>query len=1012
MKGAFLTVFFVFVQNYLFGQYRFSYLDIDDGLIENSVNDIFQDSEGYLWFATQDGISRYDGYTFKNYTFFGEDEKSLSDNFLWGIQEDSLGFIWACSRNGLNRIDKKTGNCTRFFRNPNSGILGGNQTTSQQIYGKKNYVIFSDKLYQIDISNSYKNTDITLNKNRRVDNIKEVLFGFVKDDFGDRLYGISEKGLINIQDTSRIEFPKGTKPQKRNFYSNAQDSKGTLWITNTTELFFLTMGSDKLEKWEYDFDNASIGDITFSADEMWIATTKGLVVFKDGKFHKRVVKGIKDQQGLSSSYCSSLSLDRTGKMWIGTAGNGINIYDPKKDQFKFLGSTFFGNDYIVRGIAEDKKDRLFISTDVGLFYSEYVKKDLLTAFQFIGDALSSPRSVQPDLLLGKTTKIGIAPNNDIIVGTTGLDLIILDQNLQLKKEVLLNKEHQKTNVVSDVLITNNSIWVASYWGVYQLDFNYEVINDYRPDNESGLQTNYFLKVSEDADNRIWVGSNRGISYLDTNENKFINLNYNPKDLSQSPGFNFISGFVDLGDGNLWISTYGGGVSKFDKKQKVFTHFILENGLPNNVCNGILADSEQNLWISTNRGISKLNTTNETITNYYTEDGLHSKEFNLNANYKNDHDELFFGTSKGVVCFNPKDIIEDEYIPQIAITGLDINYKSELERLKNNSLIDLYPEDKTITIHFAGFNYSSSSNVSYKYQLEGYHEDWIVEKKGNLHTTYTNLSAGEYTFKVMCSNTSGIFSGRPKEFKIRVHPPFYKTGWFITLVIIVSIAIVVLSVRFFYQQKLKKEYRALEIKQKIQDEKERISRELHDNIGAQMTYLISSIDYEGYKAKDQSKFDELGDKARNVMTMLRQTIWIMNKEEILGQELKQKIQDYLMKMFGPLPIQSHTEYECDQEVKIPPTMVNNLFRIVQETVNNTIKHSQASTFTLLLKIEKDYIYIVANDDGKGIGEIADLNDHFGLRNMHTRARELGGTMVIKSGRGVKGTTLEFSIPLQN
>ena len=350
----------------------------------------------------------------------------------------------------------------------------------------------------------------------------------------------------------------------------------------------------------------------------------------------------------------------------------------------------------------------------------------------------------------------------------------------------------------------------------------------------------------------------------------------------------------------------------------------------------------------------------------------------------------------MVIFQPEDITITKDFAPIVFTGLDINYKKSKDRLTAD-VINLYPEDKSVTIYFAGLNYSNSSKIRYRYLLKGYNNSWV--ETDNLSASYTSLPNGEFTFLVNVSNQDGIWSETPKEVKIIVHPPFYKTWWLLLMAALIILFITILVIRYFSQRKIKKRLNELKIQQQIHQEKQRISRDLHDNIGAQITYLISSIDQEAYRAGErQSVFEGLSDKARNVMTQLRQTLWVISKEEISIEDFADKIRDYSTRILSVSDINCYVSYQTDKLYHLSPIVVSNLFRIIQEAQNNVVKHAQAKEVKIDLSLNDDWITLKIMDDGKGIANKEQLDDHFGLKNMKDRATELGGNINILANNG--------------
>ncbi len=999
-----LIILLLFIPLFNFGQHRFSYIDIEDDLTENSVTEIFQDSEGYLWFATQDGISQYDGYQFKNYNISNNDSLSLSDNYLWGFIEDSLGFLWVCSRNGLNRIDKKTGKTIQFFIN-SSGSNGENQVADIAIYQGDLFALISGKICKIYIKQDYVNRINYIVENDIIETGSDTIYAFYKD--GENIFFLQSDGLFNFTTKELMPISEFQKGITHTFFK-ATRRKELLWFTNGKKLYAYNSKTQQINSFRYDFEGATMYDLLTVKNELWVATDNGIFIFDDNKLIHHITKNQSNESGISSNIVAALAQDKTGKIWVGTSGNGINVYNPNRDKFKYLSKETLGGDYIIRSIVQTKNNQLIVCTSNKVIVLELY--DITsTQSKFASDNV---KSIQELKVKGHQnivpTKVFLGLNGDILLGTKGNDIIVLDKYFKFKKKVTLNIEQQPTNVVSDIILTQkDEFWVATYYGIYVLDKAYDLIQVFSPD-EKGLTTNYFLSVFEDTENEIWLGSNKGVYKYNETTNKFINYSYQKNNLQESPGFNFVCGFTDFGDGNLWMATYGGGLSKMDKKKGTFRHFTTENGLANNVCNGLLSDQTKNIWLNTNKGISRFNSKTEKFINYTKSDGLDFNEFNLNSFYKNEEGEMFFGTPIGLVIFNPEDIKISNYQPPVIISRVDVNYKNESQRLQNNH-IDIYSKDKVLTIHYVGLNFSNSPKIKYKYRLVGYDEVWV--ETNELKANYTSLPDGEFTFAINTTNADGIWNETPKEIVIVVHPPIYKTWWFISLSGLIVLVLVGLVIRYFAQRNIKKRLRELRVQQEIHHEKQRISRDLHDNIGAQITYLISSIDQEAYTSKQEDVvFDRLSDKARNVMSQLRQTIWVISKEAINLSDFAQKVRDYSTKMLSLAGINVFVQVNGNENSVLAPTIVSHLFRILQEAQNNIIKHAQASEVKIELSVQNNCIYLFIEDNGIGMGEIKTWDDHFGLKNMKDRVVEMKGNLTIgKTEEGI-GTRISIEVPI--
>jgi len=991
-------------------QYRFRHLDIEDGLSENAITDIFQDHHGYMWFATQDGLNKYDGYQFTNYSSSGKTGESLSDNFLWGIVEDEIGNIWCGSRYGLNKIDPVTGNISYYLQTEDALLMSQNQISSTAYLDGYVYACFQKQIAKIPVKES-ASLDLIIDSNYLLSHTSPK-YGLLTDPINHKVFAVGFDGIEDLGNGKKFAFDQPQDDRANAlFHSHFNSETNDNWFTNSQKVFSYHPGDEQVKTLNYDFNDAVIYDITFEAKDIWIATSNGIYILSDqGVLIDHITHKATSDYELSATPVECIFTDVQGSVWAGAAGKGLNQYNPRIEQFKFLDYNCFGQDEIVRSACRIDSS-LIVATSSGLFELALKKpEEGLTAFNFSNNGISSTTKIEfdgfPDVMFNHVHPL---KNGQIILGTKNHGILLTDQDLNLLQAIELECPNSSVNVITDVLeASSGNIWITSFQGCFEFTSEFEPVAQYSSrDSSSGLNVTYLLNIFESANKEIWLGSNLGIHRF--NGTSFKNYEFNVNQMDQGPGFNFISGFAEIEEGTLWIGTYGGGLSKMDLETESFRHFTTQNGLINNVVNGIQIGPDNQIWLSSNRGISSFNVETESFLNFTQANGVHFNEFNLNANYSWKGQELYFGTPKSLVVFNPLAISPSSFSPNVVITSFDINYENANERMLNNQ-VELYPGDDAISIHFAGLNFNSTSSTAYRFRLNGYKDEWVYPESNNLIASYTSLSSGSYEFEVQCTNDFGFWSKEIKQLRLVIHPPFYRTWWFLTLAIIGLLLIITLVIRYLSQVKMKKKLQAFKITEEVQKQKQKISRDLHDNIGAQITYLISSIDQESYKNPDEvATFDELGEKARNVMTELRQTIWVMNKDEISPREFEIKVQEYVAKILREHPMVPTVNLNLEGGTKLAPNLVSNLFRILQESLNNAVKHAAATQFIINLTAREDSFEMTLEDNGVGMGYEEIPDDHFGLKNMKFRVEEMNGIFEIKSPVQNSGTIIYLKIP---
>jgi signal transduction histidine kinase/streptogramin lyase len=773
-------------------------------------------------------------------------------------------------------------------------------------------------------------------------------------------------------------------------------------------VFSFNPKNEQMDSIDYDFGESIIYDLACRKNELWVASDHGVIVFIDGKYSSTIRKSKQFEDGLPTNFISSISIDQQGIIWLGTTSKGICVYRPKNEQFKFLGKETFGENTLVRSMVQDKYNRLFVCTDEEVEVLA-MKSPSLCKSQFASMGIDSKRSLSVKALkVGTPSKVALGHDGDILVGTSEGNILVYDKELGLKLSIALRGGPKSVNTVSDIILSGDGdFWISTYAGIFVLDENSRAISPFKP-HEKGLHTNYFLSVFEDISGDFWFGTNTGIYKYERAIDSFEWYKYQSNDMAQSPAFNFVGGFADLGDGYLWMATYGGGLSKLNIGSKTFEHFSIQNGLANAVLNALATDENGDFWLSTNKGISHFDRKSERFINYWKEDGLYFNEFVLNSLTKNSVGELFFGTPSGIVVFNPSHITHTKSSVPVYIEEVEINYQSETGLLQRSG-IRLSPKDKALTLHFSGLHFNRSPRIRYRFKLDGYDQDWIETDERS--TTYTSLPPGEFSFLLSTSNSEGRWTEDFLKLDLTVSPPFYQTWWFRLTSFVVFFALTIIIIVYMSQRKMRLRFEQLRTKQEIQQEKQRISRDLHDNIGAQITYLISSIEHESLNKKEESTFfTAISEKARNVMVQLRNTIWVLDRESIGLDDFIEKIYDYSNKVFSPTAI-SHEVISTNITMQnLSPVLVTNLFRILQETFTNIIKHSEATEVEINFSTQNDMIHIDVTDNGVGLDKIKmESLGKFGIRNMRDRAKEMGGSFTIyNSENGVKTS---IAVPAQ-
>jgi ligand-binding sensor domain-containing protein/class 3 adenylate cyclase/HD superfamily phosphodiesterase len=788
----------VFSQN---NSIRFTNLTLRDGLSQSTVNYILQDKSGFMWFCTQDGLNKYDGNSFKVYKHDPEDSTSLADNFINTLFEDAKGNLWIGAENGLNLLPKNSEKFKSF-----STKDGLENIAVKSIFQDSKGIIYigtEGGLHMFDSGNKkfqiYKSGDGFL--------FKGISIQCIFEDEGNLWIG-TDRGLYKINNagktTSFTQNISDNKSISNNYVlSITKDQDGNLWVgtanglnqfnpwTNTFKRYFSREGdplslSSNFVYYLYE-DKAGV---------LWIGTQGGGLNryekssdnFSRFQYHENLAGS------LINNIIFSIYEDRTGTVWIGT-NNGISKFDRNKQNFRHYrsipGSRYTSiNSNVVWSLFEDRNGNLWIGTDGGVNRMNRKTSQVKHFYPFqtkLTDRKKSAYAIHQDhkdvMWFGTDAGLGyLNPADEKFIFFKPASKN--DFNLSTARVYRILEDHKK------------NLWIGTKEGLYVISADRKDLKHYRYEsNKKGyLSNNVVRSILQDLNKNIWIGTNGG------GLNKVIwhgsdSISFSAYRSSENPGDisnNIVLSLNQDELGFIWLGTYGGGVNKFDPKKEEFVNYTEKNGLSNNVVYSVLTDERGQIWMSTNKGISRFNTKTKRFQNYYENDGLQSNEFNIGSFFKSNKGEMFFGGINGFNAFFPDQISKNNIPPQVVLTDLLIFSRSAVPGEKKSPLIKALQETQELTLthkqsvvtfEFAALHYSSPEKNEYAYMLEGFDDEWNFVKQRR-QATYTNLDPGSYVFRVIASNSDGVWNNEGASIMLTILPPFWKTWWFRILLIVV------------------------------------------------------------------------------------------------------------------------------------------------------------------------------------------------------------------------------------
>ncbi|MGL5316104.1 MAG: ligand-binding sensor domain-containing protein [Peptostreptococcaceae bacterium] len=763
---------------------QFSNITIDDGLAQGTVEVLFQDSNGYIWIGTNDGLNRYDGYNFKTYKYSEDGQTSIANNYILSIKEDKDKNIWVATINGLSKISSKDDSITNYFDSEEEGNLS-NYNTADILITKDNQILVGTA-DGLNLYNEDKDSFERILGNEG-DITSQDIYSLDEDEFGNiwvgTYYGLNKINLKTNKVEKFLNKENLNSISENTIYKVYCDEDGYVWVgTFNSGVNKINIRTNEITRY-YNIENnpdSLPGNyvrnmLRDSQGNVWICTDNGLAKFNEEEdTFTNYYKDLGNRYSLLNNAVYSIIQDKTGLIWVGTY-EGISIFNPNNNIEHYKNNpnddnSLSGN--AVHGIYEDKNGLLWVGTNTKGLNILNRQTDEVT------------RISKKDGLTNDTINCIVGDGDYVWVGTNdGINKININT-----KEI---KQYKTSDGILDIKVkkllidSKNNLWIGTPSGLNILDIAKDEVIDITSilSYNNGSTDTYVNTIYEDKEGNIWIGRiiDGGLSKIDIHNSSIVHYRKqtNSKDSISS---NSVKTITEDSNGNLWIGT-DYGLNKLDKKTSKFTRYTEKDGLPNNTIYGILEDDEKNIWVSTNNGIGKLDVNKNVFFNYNITDGLQSNEFNGGAEFKNSKGEFFFGGLNGLNIFNPSNMGK----------SLDINQKVvfeefNVEKKTYNDINDMKFKysDNSIGIKFFYPNFKDSKNTRYYYKIEGLDEEWNVTYNNEI--IYKNLMYGKYIFKIKAMNNNGIMS-EENSVSFTINPPILLSGWaFLFYALVISLII--------------------------------------------------------------------------------------------------------------------------------------------------------------------------------------------------------------------------------
>ena len=968
--------------------FNFKNITIEDGLSQSTVETIYQDSKGYIWIGTNDGLDRYNGYEFKHYKHDKYDKNSIANNYIVDIIEDKNGYIWVSTIGGLSRINPDKDEIKNYYSKEDSGNLS-NSNLWQLLCTKDNRLIAST----IDGLNVY---DEDKDKFTRIlykeGELPSQYIYSLEEDINGHIWVGTDNGLVELDKDLNIVKSYQDAIGDSDVYNVYDDSKGNIWVcTLDNGLFKINLDDKSVENYKNNNSKISIPSnnvrdiISDSEGKLWIATDKGLCTF-DYEREEFITYNKKSYQSNSliddEIFC--LLKDSSGLIWIGTY-SGISRFNPNSNFTHFKSDPYEDNSIsgnVIHGIYEDDDKTLWIGTNesgVNIINGESIKHLNKENSNLVSDLIEDITGFKNYIFIGTNEGLSVLVKND----KTAKNYTITNYT---------TKDGLPSNKIRSLFIDSKGyLWIGTNKGLAILDINNNKIIDitYILD-EMGVSDKFIRAVYEDSKGNYYIGCFLEGGLIKINPNtKEYKIYKNIENDDSSISNNSIRYINEDLYGNILVGT-SHGINILNLSTDKFNHYTEKDGLINNTIYGILVDKNNGIWMSTNAGISKLSTEDDTFKNFTITDGLQSNEFNGRSCFKSKDGNMYFGGINGFNVFNSQDIELSTFEPKVIFDNFEINGTNK----KDISNIKFKSNENNIKINFFTNDYKNTKTTQYYYKLEGLENEWNMTNSNSL--VFANLGSGDYTLKIKTITQHGVMSDE-SSVHFTINPPIWRSNYAICIYLIL---IIISILRYMHKvntldrlvnertNKLRKEMekneqlfkKVLSLEQNKNNYFVNLSHELRTplNVLSSINQLIKEFTKKDNFITPEKLSYYMGIMDRNCSrllslinnlidhTKIENNSYIINKKDedivYLVEETVLDMKDYIEEKGLELI------FDTDVEEKVIRCDKVDIERCIINLVGNAVKFTpEGGLIEVLLQDLDDKVKIIVKDNGIGISE---------------------------------------------
>jgi signal transduction histidine kinase/ligand-binding sensor domain-containing protein len=1015
-KTTYLLISFFFLsESYILSQqpgeqYTFKHLTIENGLAQNIAYHFLQDSYGYVWIGTQNGLTMFDG---TNAITFKHDEQksnSIASNFITRIVEDADHQVWIGNEKGIDLFNRRDNTFSHYGVSRSNGVM---DNTYSVVLG----FVLPTELWFID----------TKTKSIRAFNTKTKTSQFICDmnEVDGRIYIDSATNIIHFWSgqsigTVHLTFKKHTLLSKQTFfagntgYKNSplqvvhvlQQNDSTAWLSTNDGLFCLNARNNTYKVYDH-WNNQSVFELRFSALShngiLWIGTgPSGIFTFDINKreFTGNYKNDRLDPFTICSNNIVSLYFDKSGNVWCGSYGNGASYANIENIFFTkhFINNNESSNNFLWTALDDKQNCWCIIDDQYGFWVFDKAFKNI----RHLTPVLKNEKR-----FIGSIYKVAFHENEHVWCATNkGLYLYNAYSNImQQIKYPLLSEANFGSSWIMDILkLRDGSFIFSTFAGLYNIKNNNKQteIKLYSSLNE--IYDKSFHALFQDEDENIYVRGDDSLFILKPNAND------NQPSLVKSIAFpvDIYQYFSDSVRRLIYLATSDGLYVLNKKNYTIQKHFFLQPVPFQTVSNVFEKDGK--LWLFGEKGLYYFDEKNKQGRTFTVEDGLPSNEFNESSISFSPGEKCIAGTTKGLISFHPDKFLKNLYPPRAQLNHIYINdtlFNSTITA-NETSNIQLSYRKNTFAFDFSAIAFQHNKECSYQYKLEGYDDGWI--KSGPSHyTRYSKIPPGQYTFKLRVYDINGVLSPFSKELQIDISKAFWQTTLFQLAALVVVLIIAWMLVKWSLVAKMKKQKIVFDKQQAVEQERTRIAMEMHDDLGSGLTairYMAGSLAMQS-SSEMHDKANKIASSAKSLVDSMNDIIWTIKSDNNSLAETLAYIKKQAAEQLEIAGINSKFDFDKNiPGIKLTSEQKRNLLLISKEATHNIIKHSGATEVMIIAQVTDNFLELKISDNGKGIEPEKISQFGNGLKSMDRRAKEINAQLNIEND---KGTTIIVTLP---